>query len=141
VSDTTTDLTLADTNEQFLRDFTVVGFEPKYTLDYDLGNSTGHRLTIGGRLYYDAVERSARAGKHGDSRKGDSVLVTDEELSTFVLAGYVQNEFKLTSRLSLVPGLRYEHIDQTKSDVLNNTDKEKSGDSVWLPGLGVKYEF
>ena len=141
VSDSTTDLTLADTNEQFLRDFTVVGFEPKYTLDYDLGNSTGHRLTIGGRLYYDAVDRSVRAGKRGHSRKGDSILTSDEELSTFVLAGYIQNEFKLTSRLSLVPGLRYEHIDQTKEDVLNSGDEQKSGDSVWLPGLGLKYEF
>lgn len=141
VSNTTTDLTLADSNEQFLRDFTVVGFEPKYTLDYDLGSTTGHRLTLGARVYYDAVDRTAATGERGDSRKGNARITSHDDLTTLALAGYIQNEFKLTSRFSIVPGLRYEHIEQTRADILNGGPEQEVSEDVWLPGLGFKYEF
>ncbi|RYD72875.1 MAG: hypothetical protein EOP84_22430, partial [Verrucomicrobiaceae bacterium] len=42
VNNDTADLTLADQNQQYLRDFSVIGFEPRYILNYDLGKSTGH---------------------------------------------------------------------------------------------------
>ena len=135
------DLTLADRNQQFLRDFTGVGFEPRYSLTYDLGKSTGHELVIGGRTYYDQVNRRTAVGNHGDSREGDNVLTAEDDLTTLALAVYVQNEFKITDRLSIVPGLRYEHIEQTREDIFNGVPEQSSDYNVWVPGLGLKYEF
>lgn len=141
VDNTSADLTLADQNQQYLRDFTVVGFEPRYSLTYDLGESTGHELIIGGRIYYDQVNSRTAVGNHGDSREGDNRLVAEADLTTLVFAGYVQNEFRITEKLSIVPGLRFEHIEQTREDVFNGSPEQSSDDYVWLPGLGVKYEF
>jgi Fe(3+) dicitrate transport protein len=141
VSDSTTDLTLADNNGQFLREFRVFGFEPKYTLDYDLGSSSGHQLTLGGRVYYDSVDRQAATGKRGTSREGDSILTSDEDLTTLALALYAQNEFQITRRLSIIPGLRFEHIEQSREDVLAGTSRESSTYDVWVPGVGLLYEL
>ena len=141
VSDTTPDLSLADSNGQFLREFTVVGFEPKYTLDYDLGNTTGHQLTLGARVYHDSVNRRTALGNDGAAREGDGVLTAEDDLSTLAFAGYLQNEFKLTKRLSIVPGVRYEHIEQTREDVFADLAEQSSTYNVWVPGLGVKYDF
>ncbi len=141
VSNTTPDLTLADNNGQFLREFEVIGFEPKYILDYDLGKSTGHQLTLGARLYYDSVDRRAALGNSGSSREDDGVLTSRDDLSTFVVAGYLQNEFKIAPRLSIVPGLRFEHIEQTRRDVLADLPEQEESTDIWLPGVGVKYEF
>lgn len=141
VSNTTPNLALADNNGQFLRSFNVVGFEPKYTLNYDLGESREHELELGGRFYYDWVERRAATGNHGDSREGDAVLTSKEDLTTMALAGYAQSVFKITGRLSVVPGLRYEHIEQTRRDVLSNRPEQSSAYDVWVPGLGLKFDL
>lgn len=141
VSDTTPDVTLADNNSQFLRSFDVFGFQPKYTLTYDIAQTTGHQLELGGRIYYDTVDRSSATGRTGSSRDGDAVLNSDEELTTFALAVYAQNEFKLTPRLSLVPAIRFEHIEQTRRDVLLDNPEDSSTYNVWVPGVGLKYDL
>ena len=134
------DLTLADNNSQFLRDFQVMAFEPKYTLDYDLGPAHS-RLTLGGRVYYDEVDRHAAAGNTGTSREGDYVTTSYEELSSFVLAAYAQEELELFERLSIVPGVRFEHIEQTRQDLVAQTPEQSTDYSVWVPGIGLKYEL
>jgi len=141
LSNTTTDLTLTDTNEQFLRNFQLTGFEPKYILDYDLGQSTGHQLTLGGRIYFDTVHRRAGTGNKATSREDDSVLSADEDLTTTSYAAYLQNEFKITSRFSLVPGIRFEHIEQTWENLLFSQPTKYSGYNIWVPGIGAKYDF
>ena len=141
VSNTTTDLTLTDTNEQFLRTFQLAGFEPKYVLEYDLGQSTGHELTLGGRIYFDTVHRRAATGNTATARDDNAVLNSDEDLSTSAYSAYVQNEFKITSRLSIVPGIRFEHIEQTWENLLVTQPTKYSGYNIWVPGIGAKYEF
>lgn len=141
VSSTTPNLALADNNGQFLREFNVVGFEPKYTLEYDLGKSTGHQIELGGRLYHDAVDRRAATGNSGTSREDDAVLNSDDELTTTAIAGWAQNTFKVTRRLSIVPGIRYEHIEQTRKDVFLGLPEGSMDYDVWVPGLGAKYEL
>ena len=98
-------------------------------------------MTLGGRFYYDAVDRVAALGNTGNSREGDSRITSDEDLTTLAFAGYVQNEFKLTNRLSVVPGVRYEHIEQTRRDVLANRPEQAVDFNIWVPGLGLKYAF
>lgn len=141
VSDNTPSLALAESNGQFLRAFNVVGFEPKYILDYDLGKTSGHQLELGGRFYYDAVDRRAATGRSGSSREGDAVLNSKEDLTTMALAGYLQNDFKVTQQLSVVPAVRYEHIDQTRQDLLADGPEQSSTYDVWVPGVGMKYEL
>ncbi len=141
VSDDTPNLDLADSNGQFLRAFDVVGFEPKYTRHYDLGQTTENELEIGARIYYDWVDRRAATGRSGSARYGNAVLTSQESLTTLALAGYLQNDFKLAPQLSVVPGLRYEHIEQTQQDVLRNAPERSSAYDVWVPGIGIKYEL
>lgn len=141
VDDATPDLTLADSNGQFLRDFNVVGFEPKYTLTYDVGSSQGNRLSVGGRVYYDSVDRRAQTGNTGASRANDGTVTSDEQLSSFVVAAYAENEFKPLERLSVVPGVRYEHIEQSRTDQLAGSPRQSTDYDVWVPGIGVKYTF
>src|SRR5690606_31387123 len=98
-------------------------------------------LTLGGRVYYDSVDRQAATGKRGTSREGDSILTSDEDLTTLALALYAQNEFQITRRLSIIPGLRFEHIEQSREDVLAGTSRESSTYDVWVPGVGLLYEL
>src|SRR5690606_13521136 len=131
---------LADDNGQFLRDFNVAGFEPRYILDLDLGPAQS-RLTIGGRVYYDEVDRHSVTGNRGTSRRGDRVSTSYEELTSFVLAAYAQEELELFDRLTLVPGVRFEHIEQTRRDLIAGTPEESVDYSVWAPGVGLKLEL
>ena len=133
--------TLANDNGQFLRDFDVFGFEPKYTLDYDLGNMLGNQLTIGGRFYYDEVRRRSKLGNTGTSRENDAVLTADDELTTRAIAAYVQNEFQITDAFSVTPGLRYENIQQTRKDRFAGTSEEEKNYDVFAPGIGFKYQL
>jgi Fe(3+) dicitrate transport protein len=141
VDDASPDLTLADNNGQFLRDFHVIGFEPKYTLDYDLGPAEGHRLSVGGRVYSDRVDRRAQTGNSGISREDDGVPTSDERLGSLALAAFAQNEFRLFEGATLVPGVRYEHIEQTRSDELVGSPEQSAEYDVWVPGIGLKYTF
>lgn len=134
------DATLADDNGQFLRDFNVAGFEPQYILDGDLGPAHS-QLTIGGRVYYDEVDRHAMTGNTGTSRQGDGVSTSYEELTSFVLAAYAQEELELFDRLAIVPGVRFEHIQQTRRDLFAGTPEQSVDYSVWVPGLGLKLEL
>ncbi|MEP2775613.1 MAG: TonB-dependent receptor [Luteolibacter sp.] len=133
--------TLADNNGQYLRDFNVFGFEPKYTLDYDLGHMTGNQLILGGRFYYDEVSRRSATGNTGTSRENDALLTAHDELTTTAIAAYVQNEFRITDAFSVVPGLRYENIQQTRIDRFAGTPEQEKNYDVFAPGLGLKYQL
>ncbi len=132
---------LANSNGQFLRDFDVFGFEPKYTLDYDLGKMSGNQLILGGRFYYDEVSRRSATGNTGTSRENDSVLNSDDELTTRALAVYAQNEFRLTDAFSVVPGLRYENIRQTRDDRFNGGPEQEQNYDIFAPGIGLKCQL
>ncbi len=133
--------TLANNNDQFLRDFDVFGFEPKYTLTYDLGNMRGNQLILGARFYYDEVGRRSKKGNTGTSRENDSVLTADDELTTRALAFYAQNEFRITDAFSITPGIRYENIRQTRVDRFAGTPEQAQNYDIFAPGIGFKYHL
>jgi Outer membrane receptor for Fe3+-dicitrate len=139
VSNDTSNLALANSNGQFLRKFHVYGFEPKYHLDFDIGDWQNNRLTFGARVYYDEVDKRAKSGNYATARENDSTLNSFDNNSTTAYAGFVQAELKPTQRLTVVPGLRYEHIEQTNQDVLADTAEQSSTYDILLPGLGLKY--
>lgn len=141
VNKATADITLANSNGQYLREFDVFGFEPKYTLNYDLCNMRDNELIIGGRFYYDSVNRRAATGNTGSSRESDGVLKSEDQLSTRAFALFAQNEFKVTEAFSIVPGLRYENIRQTRKDKFNNGPRQEENYNILVPGLGLKYKF
>lgn len=136
-----TGIALANTNGQNLREFNVVGFEPKYTFYYDLGGMTGHSLLVGGRVYHDTLDRIVATGPTPTSReRGTGKVTEDRDFNTLALAVYAQNEFRLTDRFSITPGLRYEYIEQEREDTLTGTRGTKLTD-ILLPGIGLKYTF
>lgn len=51
----------------------------------------------------------------------------------------MQNAFRLTERLSVVPGLRYEHIRQHRTDLFANAARQESEFDAFAPGLGLTY--
>ena len=139
VSNGTPDLTLADNNGQFLRKFQTYGFEPKFSVGYDLGAWADNRLTVGARIYYDQVDRRVQLGNSGNSREDDAVLTSFDDNSTFVAAVYAQNETKPAENLSIVPGVRYEHIVQKRTDVLADGPQSTASYDIVVPGLGIRY--
>lgn len=55
------------------------------------------------------------------------------------LAGFAENIFRVTNRLTLTPGFRYDHIDSTASGA-PITDKKKQSRSLPLFGFGASYQ-
>lgn len=141
VENGTTNLALAGSNGQFLRRFDVYGVEPTYRLTYNAGGWAGNTLTVGARLYHDRVDRRSQTGNRGTSREDDAVLTAREALETSVVAVYAENEFKPTDRLSIVPGIRYEHIEQAHTDVFAGEPEQTSDYEIAVPALGLKYAF
>ncbi len=140
VDSLTPDLTLANNNSQYLRNFDVIGFEPTYTLDYDIGGTTGHQLTLGGRLYHDHAIRRTKTGNTGTSGESNSVLNSKDDLTTDAVAAFAENEFQIGDRFHVIPGIRYENIEQTRRDVFAGTTRQDKSYDVFLPGLGLKYD-
>lgn len=135
----TTGQALANTNGQNLREFHVVGFEPKFSQNYDLGFLKNNTLEVGGRVYHDTLDRIVGTGPTPKSlSRGSGTITSDIGFNTLALAAYVQNEFRLTDRFSVTPGLRYEYIEQERKDILGDTEGSKFTD-ILLPGIGLKY--
>lgn len=139
VNNNTPDLTLADTNGQYLRKFYVYGFEPKYHVNFDTDAWQDNQVTFGGRVYYDQVDNRSLKGNSGTAREGD--LQGFKKSSTTAYAGYIQAELNLTKKLTLTPGLRYEHIKQTTRNVVADTAEQSTNYNVLLPGLGLTYKL
>ncbi len=140
VDSNTPDLALANSNGQYLRNFDVIGFEPTYTLDYDIGTTTGHQLTLGGRLYHDHAIRRSKTGNTGTASESNSVLNSKDDLTTDAVAIFAENEFQIGDRFHVIPGIRYENIEQTRRDVLAGTARQDKNYDIFLPGLGLKYD-
>ncbi|GAA5142393.1 hypothetical protein GCM10023213_28260 [Prosthecobacter algae] len=97
---------LANNNEQALRDFAVIGFEPKYSLKYELGSFKDNELTLGGRFYRDDAKRRTKTGNSGRAREDNSVLKSSDYLTTTVYAGWLENRFQITDKFAITPGVR-----------------------------------
>lgn len=128
--------TSLSSNNQFRRKFDVFGAEPQYILGYSLLGLEKNLLTVGARVYLDReTDRQVR----GDSPSARTGTTSENaELKTVAYAFYGQNEFALTDRLKVTPGVRFESIRLTRDDFVRSMSGESVNNEV-IPSLGASY--
>lgn len=141
-------------------EFRNIGNETRLLHRYQTG-MLEHTLLVGTRLY-----RGLSSARQGDATDGsgpdfyflnpDDVEKSDYRFPNYNAAVFVENIFRLSPRLSLTPGLRYEYI-QTKAsgyyrqrvfDFAGNVVAEKREDErlarsreLLLGGFGLGYQM
>ncbi len=123
-------------NDQFRRKFDVFGAEPQYVLGYALPLLEHNTLTAGFRIYLDRETDRQVRGDSPTARTGTTI--ENNELGTVAYAVYVQNEFGLTERLKVTPGVRFEFIRLRRDDFVRATSSKSFSNEV-IPALGVSY--
>lgn len=119
------------------RSFNVFGAQSALGLEHGLG-----QLDIGARYLYERAHDRRVNGDTFDARAGR--IRDDEFRYGRALAGYAQNRFRLGSRATLTPGLRFVHYNQGRHitrkairGVPTNVDIRKdNGVVAVIPGLG-----
>ncbi len=125
-------------NDQFRRKFDVFGFEPQYTLTYSLPGLAPSTLTTGVRVYLDRETDRQVRGQSPKARSGTTI--ENAELGTVAYAVYAQNEFGVTDRLKITPGLRLEFIRLTRDDFVRARSGESASQEP-IPALGASYRI
>lgn len=103
---------VATTNSQFLREFTVVGIEPRVRYG---------DWTVGTRLHRETLNDINRKGDKPFTREG--IDTSQADLETVAWASYLERDITLFDGFVLTPGVRYEYIEQSRETGLR-TDPE-----------------
>ena len=138
-------------NRQVDRDYYKnFGFETRSIYRYNLGK-TKNNLAFGVRLYQAKTERKQQ-GKGTTSSDFDLSVENgyprDLDFTTRNVALFAENQFKVTEKFSITPGLRYEHI----TSIGNGRLGISSGNDILLAekiitrnkplfGIGFEYKF
>jgi Fe(3+) dicitrate transport protein len=126
------------TNSQFLRSFYVVGLEPRFRWRNDWG-----RFVAGARVHFERMQDLQRAGSSADARSGTTR--TEATNTTLALAPYFEANFDVTDRLTITPGIRFEHIRQNiKIGMRNGVATGVEGTATsneTVGGVGATYKL
>lgn len=138
-------------NRQVDRDYYKnFGLETRSIYKYSLGK-TNNNLAFGVRLYQAKTERKQQ-GKGTTSSDFDLSVENkyprDLDFTTRNVALFAENQFKITEKFSVTPGMRYEHISSvgdgrlgisSGNDVLLNEKTITRNKPLF--GLGLEYKF
>lgn len=138
--------TLSDFRQEI---FNVFGIEPRYRMDYALFTDEAVHTLSGGMLYYynHGVRRDSRGPVLGSGEVGPIPRIYTQR-DTDYASFFAENRFKF-GKLSIVPGIRLECINQNLEET-TNVEKTAAGlplgakrdwDYVPLGGIGLTYEF
>jgi Fe(3+) dicitrate transport protein len=151
IEDAINPLTNQFANRRVDRDFYEnFGMENRNIYQYQLGK-TKHNLAFGLRLYKADTNRK----QNGIGTTGsDFDLTTSNDFprslnfSTQNLAFFAENQFRVTEKFSVTPGMRFEHITSTADGLFgtsgNNTvalNEKTLVRNKPLLGLGLEYKF
>jgi len=141
------------------RAYYAFGLQQTYGLQFDTDGIGGadvveHDVEFGWRYHYDEIDRFQWVdlyrmddGRLNRTERGTPGTESNRIQDARTFASYVQ--YRLTAgRLSVVPGLRYEHIDLAREN-FGGDDPERLGTptldektlDVWIPGIGVDYKI
>lgn len=135
------------------RDYDAAGFDLRVDWDFETG-SVEHEVDFGARFHWDRVDRFQHdttyfqdsSGRFTHSTKGPRGGGGNRVEETYALALYVQDRIQI-GKLAVIPGVRYEHLEQEYRDY-NTTGSpsklEGSGTAstdVFAPGIGLNYEI
>ncbi len=112
------------------------------------------QLELGLRIHYDEMDRfqwvdayTMNDGIMELVRAGTPGTDSNRIESAYAVSGFAQHRIQM-GRFVMMPGLRYEHIDQKRKDY-GRSDPERSGSSlsrrentvdVLIPGIGISYQ-
>lgn len=107
-----------------------------------------HEVTVGARLHQDKVERhhTLRSYAMQDgvmvyaADKGESSIVRNEG-AVDAAAFYIQDKAYYGENWTFTLGMRSEMIESEFTNFLDASENNRSEETVWLPGLGVFYQF
>lgn len=126
------------------------GLENRNIYKYKLGK-INNNLAFGVRLYKANTQRlqDGRGTTGSDFDLSiDGRYVRDLDFTTENVAVFAENQFKLTEKLSVTPGVRYEYIQNTgkgRFEISGGTDvafpNKTISRSQPLFGLGLEYKF
>ena len=127
-----------------------IGIENRNLYRYKLGKTT-QNLAFGMRLYQAKTERFQKGNGTTGSDFDMSVegkYLTSLEFTTKNIALFTENQFKITDKFSITPGLRYEHINSTSQgriDIVSGNDVAFDEKTIVrnqpLFGLGLEYKL
>lgn len=116
-------------------------------------DKTKHHITWGARYHYDKIDRFQWEDKYimknrrmmliSTGKKGDAGNRIQESTA---FATYIQYNFQL-DRFTVTPGLRYEHIKQSRNEYGKNNPNRtnpkyrENTTKVFLPGVSAQYLF
>jgi Fe(3+) dicitrate transport protein len=120
-------------NEGRLRNYLNFGIEPRFTLNYESGNSFRGELQTGFRYHWERQRRKQANGDLPNSRSG--TLSEFNVRRNPAYSAYAQNRF-IFGRLAITPGVRIEKVDFERVNNLNNTVGKTKLTQV-IPGIGA----
>ncbi|MBB15545.1 TonB-dependent receptor [Candidatus Poribacteria bacterium] len=141
-------------NFGILRTFYTGGIEQNYNLAHQIAGQTSH-MQVGGRVHWERFIDDKKVGNKIDARNADSVYYTgtpdkaddpvkivgqSHHYETFALSLYADETIEW-EKLILKPGLRFEVFEQERVDRLRGSVLDDKVSSVFLPGIGVNYQF
>ena len=129
-------------------DYTNVGVEVRFLQGYQLGGQQSS-LAVGARAYHGHTQRHQRGV--GTTGNDYDLSITGEQFGreldmvTTNVAFFAENQFKIGSRLSVVPGMRYEFITSSVEGYLNTSATgtlpgEEQSRNIPLFGIGSEYQ-
>lgn len=123
------------------------GVEVRFLQGYQLAGQQSH-LAVGVRGYYGHTQRHQKGigttGSDLDLTLTEPGYGRELDLTTSNLAMFAENQFKIGSRLSVVPGMRYEFIRSTVEGYLNTSTTGTlpyMEQTRQLPLFGIGSEF
>jgi Fe(3+) dicitrate transport protein len=128
-------------NEGRLRDYSTLGLEPRLAWTGTLG-TLAVNVQAGARLHRETQDRLQINGDTPTSRTpGTGVnagLREDNSRDVMARSGYLQVALR-AGALSVVPGIRYEHMRFSRSNQLNHAYGSTTVSQV-IPGLGLLWQ-
>ncbi len=118
------------------RNYRVFGIEPRYTQRFAFGSST-HDVTVGYRYISERGNDPGTNGYKEDFVTGAITGYTPFNNATDAHAVYIDDKIAIGS-WRITPGVRFEHIDSQRENVLTGENFERKNNKV-LPQLNVAY--
>lgn len=119
------------------RDFRVWGSEPRLSMSVD-GDSVSQTWLLGARLVKEDVDFKVN---QEELSTGAHSVVRDWTFDDEARAAYLSNEIALLDgRLTITPGVRYEHARLEYADGVSGIERETVAEE-WLPGLSLGHQL
>lgn len=117
------------------RDFRVWGSEPRLSMTIH-GDKVSQTWLVGARLVKEDVDFDVN---RTNRTTGEYSVIRDWTFDDEARAAYISNAISLLDgRLTVTPGVRYEHARMEYADGVSGVEQETVAEE-WLPGLNVGY--